>query len=40
MKSMTDGRWFNRDFNPEDFYSDVEELFGNLVLRMEELTIR
>ena len=29
MKSMTDERWFNRHFNnPEDFYSSVEELFG------------
>src|SRR5947209_20529709 len=29
MKSMTAERWFNRHFNnPEDFYSSVEELFG------------
>src|SRR5947209_11103496 len=29
MKSMTYERWFNRHFNnPEDFYSSVEELFG------------
>jgi hypothetical protein len=29
MKSMTNERWFRRHFNsPEDFYSTVEELFG------------
>ena len=29
MKSMTDEKWFKRHFNnPEDFYSAVEELFG------------
>jgi len=29
MKYMTNERWFKRHFNsPEDFYSTLEELFG------------